>query len=58
MLLRRWLVILKETEKLSGALAEGKEKALEQLVASDEANENPRKPSMVCNFLHTILLIS
>ncbi|XP_054786590.1 uncharacterized protein LOC129292915 [Prosopis cineraria] len=46
-LLRRWLVVLKEIEKLSGALAEGKEKTLEQLVAIDEANENPRKPSMM-----------
>ncbi|KAI9127957.1 hypothetical protein K1719_000950 [Acacia pycnantha] len=46
-LLRRWLVVLKEIEKLSGAVAEGKEKTLEQLVATDEANENPRKPSKV-----------
>ncbi|XP_028801490.1 spindle pole body component 110 [Neltuma alba] len=46
-LLRRWLVVLKEIDKLSGALAEGKEKTLEQLVAIDEANENPRKPSLI-----------
>ncbi|KAK4284086.1 hypothetical protein QN277_000962 [Acacia crassicarpa] len=46
-LLRRWLVVLKEIEKLSGAVAEGKEKTMEQLVATDEASENPRKPSKV-----------
>lgn len=53
-LLRRWLVVLKEIEKLSGASAEVKEKTLQQLVAGEESTENPRKPSMVSSFLHTL----
>lgn len=53
-LLRRWLVVLKEIEKLSRALAEDKEKTLEQFVAADEAMDNPRKSSLVSNFWHTI----
>ncbi|KAI4351153.1 hypothetical protein L6164_005536 [Bauhinia variegata] len=46
-LLRRWLVVLKEFEKYSGDLAEGKEKTLEQHLGLDEARESPRKPSLV-----------
>ncbi|XVE99444.1 hypothetical protein REPUB_Repub03eG0198200 [Reevesia pubescens] len=47
MLLRRWLVALKEIEKLSGGSAEGGQKSLEQIFASEEAKENPKGPSMV-----------
>ncbi|XVF23770.1 hypothetical protein REPUB_Repub13aG0067700 [Reevesia pubescens] len=46
-LLRRWLVALKEIEKLSGASSEGGQKSLEQIFASEEAKENPKGPSMV-----------
>lgn len=47
-LLRRWVVVLQEIQKLSEAsLAEGKERTLEQHLAVEEAKENPRKPSLV-----------
>ena len=48
-LLRRWLIVLKEIEKLSAALAEGKDKTLEDHLATDEAKENLKKPSLVSN---------
>lgn len=48
-LLRRWLVVLKEIEKLSEAMAEGKEKTLEQHLAVEEMKENPKRPSLVRN---------
>ncbi|KAJ4719788.1 coiled-coil domain-containing protein 18 isoform X2 [Melia azedarach] len=47
MLLRRWLVVLKEVEKLCGPLSEDKEKMSEQHHASDEAKDSQRKSSMV-----------
>ncbi|XP_012455861.1 uncharacterized protein LOC105777255 isoform X1 [Gossypium raimondii] len=43
MLLRRWLVALKEIEKLS----EGSQNSLEQVLASDEAKDTPKRPSLV-----------
>ncbi|TYJ16165.1 hypothetical protein E1A91_A10G231300v1 [Gossypium mustelinum] len=43
MLLRRWLVALKEIEKLS----DGSQKSLEEVLASDEAKETPKRPSLV-----------
>lgn len=46
-LLRRWLVVLKEIEKLSGAPLEDKEKTLEQYLGSDEGKDSPKRPSMV-----------
>lgn len=46
-LLRRWLVVLKEIENLSGASAEGKEKTLEQHLAVEDIKENPQRPSLV-----------
>ncbi|XP_058756396.1 uncharacterized protein LOC131649053 [Vicia villosa] len=46
-LLRRWLVVLKEIENLSGALAEGKEKTLEQHLVVEEIKENPQRPSLI-----------
>ncbi|XP_061372233.1 uncharacterized protein LOC133314734 isoform X2 [Gastrolobium bilobum] len=46
-LLRRWLVVLKEIEKLSAASAEGKEKTLEEHLAVEETKENPSRPSLV-----------
>ncbi|CAI8601574.1 unnamed protein product [Vicia faba] len=46
-LLRRWLVVLKEIENLSGALAEGKEKTLEQVLVVEEIKENPQRPSLI-----------
>ncbi|XVF75437.1 hypothetical protein PTKIN_Ptkin13bG0188800 [Pterospermum kingtungense] len=47
MLLRRWLVVLKEIEKLSGASSDGSQKSLEQILAAEDAKENPKGPSMV-----------
>ncbi|KAK2459110.1 hypothetical protein P8452_05605 [Trifolium repens] len=47
LLLRRWLVVLKEIENLSGASAEGKEKTLEQHLAVEDIKENPQRPSLV-----------
>jgi hypothetical protein len=46
-LLRRWLVVLKEIEKSSGATLEDKEKALEQYLGSDEGKDSPKRTSMV-----------
>ncbi|BAT93585.1 hypothetical protein LR48_Vigan02g269100 [Vigna angularis] len=47
-LLRRWVAVLQEIQKLSEAsLAEGKERTLEQHLAVEEAKENPRRPSLV-----------
>lgn len=47
-LLRRWVVVLQEIQKLSDAsLAEGKERTLEQHLAVEEAKENPRRLSLV-----------
>ncbi|XVF83435.1 hypothetical protein PTKIN_Ptkin16aG0485800 [Pterospermum kingtungense] len=47
MLLRRWLVALKEVKKLTGGSSEGSRKSLEQILASEEAKENPKGQSMV-----------
>lgn len=47
MLLRRWLVVLKEIENLSGASSEGSQKSLEQILAAEDAKENPKGLSMV-----------
>ena len=47
MLLRRWLVALKEIEKLSGGSSEGSARSLDQILASEEAKENMKGPSMV-----------
>ncbi|XWS07854.1 hypothetical protein CRYUN_Cryun41cG0028600 [Craigia yunnanensis] len=47
MLLRRWLGALKENEKLSGGSSEGSARSLEQILASEEAKENMKGPSMV-----------
>lgn len=46
-LLKRWLAVLKEIEKLSGAPFEDKEKNSEQQATTDEARDNPKKSSMV-----------
>ncbi|KAL2323881.1 hypothetical protein Fmac_022939 [Flemingia macrophylla] len=47
-LLRRWVAVLQEIQKLSEAsLAEGKERTLEQHLAVEEAKENPGRPSQV-----------
>ncbi|XP_010669792.2 uncharacterized protein LOC104886935 isoform X1 [Beta vulgaris subsp. vulgaris] len=46
-LLRRWLILLKEIDKLSGDLTEDTVTTLEQHLASDDTKENPRKPSSV-----------
>ncbi|XP_039037324.1 uncharacterized protein LOC120174594 isoform X2 [Hibiscus syriacus] len=45
MLMRRWLAALKEIEK-SEVSSEGSEKSDGQILASDEAKENPQKPSV------------
>ncbi|KAM6582604.1 hypothetical protein CsatB_009606 [Cannabis sativa] len=46
-LLKRWLAVLKEIEKLSDGSSEDKQSTLEQNSASDELKDSPRKPSMV-----------
>ncbi|KAL1295622.1 hypothetical protein HN51_056474 [Arachis hypogaea] len=46
-LLRRWLVVLKEIDKLSRAADEGKEKTFEHHLGVEELKDNPRKPSLV-----------
>ncbi|XP_010260008.1 PREDICTED: CAP-Gly domain-containing linker protein 1-like isoform X2 [Nelumbo nucifera] len=46
-LLRRWLIQLKETEKLSGSSIDDKEKVLDQHHAFDESKESPANPSLV-----------
>ena len=46
-LLRRWLVVLKEIESLSGASAEGKERTLEEHLVVEDIKENPQRPSLV-----------
>ncbi|MCI26752.1 restin-like, partial [Trifolium medium] len=51
LLLRRWLVVLKEIESLYGASAEAKEKTLEQHLAVEDMKENPQRPSLVRNLL-------
>lgn len=48
-LLRRWLFVLKEVEKLSGLPHEDREKTLEQQFASDEAKDSPKRPPLVSN---------
>ncbi|XLT56143.1 hypothetical protein HN873_048747, partial [Arachis hypogaea] len=45
-LLRRWLVVLKEVDKLSRA-ADDKEKTFEHHLGVEELKDNPRKPSLV-----------
>ncbi|XP_025648880.1 uncharacterized protein [Arachis hypogaea] len=44
-LLRRWLVVLKEVDKLSRA-ADDKEKTFEHHLGVEELKDNPRKPSL------------
>ncbi|KAI4302368.1 hypothetical protein MLD38_038121 [Melastoma candidum] len=46
-LLRRWLTVLKDTERFSGSPPEDKEKNVEQNQASDDSKDSPRSPSMV-----------
>ncbi|XP_062092742.1 nuclear-pore anchor-like [Humulus lupulus] len=46
-LLKRWLAVLKEIEKLSEGSSEDKQSTLEQDTASDDLKDSPRKPSMV-----------
>lgn len=46
-LLRRWLILLKEIEKMSGDSTEENVMSLEQHLTSDESKDNARKPSLV-----------
>ncbi|KAK6929273.1 hypothetical protein RJ641_005478 [Dillenia turbinata] len=46
-LLRRWLVALKENEKMSGSIVEDKEKKPDQLSVPEEQKDFKRKPSFV-----------
>lgn len=47
LLLKRWLIALKDTEKLSHDSSEDKENTLNEYPASDDLKESPRRPSMV-----------
>ena len=46
-LLRRWLVALKEIERISGDSIESSRKLSEQLLMSDETKNSLRKPTLV-----------
>ncbi|XP_059463570.1 uncharacterized protein LOC132192300 [Corylus avellana] len=46
-LLRRWLVALKEIERLSDVYRENNEKNPEEQLTSDESKDSPRKPTLV-----------
>lgn len=46
-LLRRWLVALKEIERLSDVSQENNEKDTEEQLTSDESKDSPRKPTLV-----------
>ncbi|KAL1343288.1 hypothetical protein HN51_029704 [Arachis hypogaea] len=46
-LLRRWVVVLKDVDKLSRAADEGKEKTFEHHLGVEELKDNPRKQSLV-----------
>ncbi|RYR36840.1 hypothetical protein Ahy_A09g041793 [Arachis hypogaea] len=45
-LLRRWVVVLKDVDKLSRAADEGKEKTFEHHLGVEELKDNPRKQSL------------
>ncbi|KAB2034188.1 hypothetical protein ERO13_D04G060600v2 [Gossypium hirsutum] len=47
MLLRSWLIALKEIEKLASSSSEGSQKSLGQILASEDERENPKRTSMV-----------
>lgn len=48
MLLRSWLIALKEIEKLaSSSSSEGSQKSLGQILASEDERENPKRTSTV-----------
>lgn len=51
-LLKRWLAVLKDIEKLS----EGGEKTLEQHLVSDESKDGPKRPSLVSELLYIIVI--
>ncbi|KAK9127177.1 hypothetical protein Syun_015974 [Stephania yunnanensis] len=46
-LLRRWLVALKEIERLSAASSDGSEQVLEQTPGSDESKDTTARPSLI-----------
>ncbi|KAG8501493.1 hypothetical protein CXB51_003995 [Gossypium anomalum] len=47
MLLRSWLIALREVEKLASSSSEGSQKSLGQILASEDERENPKRTSMV-----------
>ncbi|KAA3464292.1 centromere-associated protein E-like [Gossypium australe] len=47
MLLRSWLIALREIEKLASSSSEGSQKSLGQILASEDERENPKRTSMV-----------
>ncbi|KAA8539396.1 hypothetical protein F0562_026088 [Nyssa sinensis] len=49
-LMRRWLAVVKEIEKLSGSSFDDKEKNPEQYHPSEESKDNQKKPSLVLYF--------
>ena len=49
-LLRRWLVALREIEKISGNYYDDNEKKFVQNDTSNESNDSPGKPNLVSNF--------
>lgn len=47
LLMKRWLIALKDVEKFSQDTSEDKENTLNEHLASDDLKDSPRKPSMV-----------
>ncbi|KAL4316194.1 hypothetical protein AHAS_Ahas15G0260700 [Arachis hypogaea] len=53
-LLRRWLVVLKEVDKLSRA-TDDKEKTFEHHLGVEELKDNPRKPSLGFMYIYSVM---
>ena len=59
LLLKRWLLVLNEVEKLSAsaALSEDKQKTLEQHLYPDDGKESPRKQPMVSEYIFFLFFL-
>ena len=54
-LMRRWLAVLKDIEKISQAFSDDKQSTLDEHLATDDSKDSPRKPSMVRKLLFLFL---
>ena len=50
-LLRRWLVALKEIERLTSGCTDYNEKDPDDQLFVDDSKDSPRKPTLVCKML-------